>query len=80
MLELDKFTCISRKDSNKDIFKQRKEINQNKRRNFNILLDVKDGKLMCMNETFSIESLCHMRFNSKCMLPGTNDLIDLMEE
>ena len=54
-------TCFSRRDANKELFarKIRNGYNSNKeRRNYSLLLDVKNGTLFCKNRNFTIDELC----------------------
>ena len=83
---MNELTCISRKDFNKDIFSQRKVTK--KRRNLSLILKFKDGKLICQNGAYPIEDFCQRKLGQgrmtrniyKCMPPGSNDLVDLIEE
>ena len=54
-------TCFSRQDTNKELFTRKinKGYNPKKqRRNYNLLLDVKNGTLFCKNRNFTIDELC----------------------
>ena len=54
-------TCFSRRDENKELFtrKIKKSYNPYKqRRNYNLLLDVKNGTLFCKNKNYMIDELC----------------------
>ena len=54
-------TCFSRRDANKELFtrKIKKGYNPNKqRRNYNLLLDVKNGTLFCKNRNYTLYELC----------------------
>ena len=70
-------TCLSRRDSDKDIFDSgtQKKPKTKRRWNFYSLIDIKGGNLTCQNEdeTYSIDELCHQftEDNQKCTLDGT---------
>ena len=54
-------TCFSRRDKNKELFtrKIKKTYNPYKqRRNYNLLLDVKNGTLFCKNRNYTLYELC----------------------
>ena len=52
-------TCFSRRDANKELFTGKIKKGPNKRRrNYNLLLDVKNGTLFCKNKNYTIDELC----------------------
>ena len=67
-------TCFSRRDTNKEVFTRKitKGYNPNKqRRNYNLLLDVKNGTVFCKNRNYTTYELCNYGLhhgNQKCVL------------
>ena len=71
-------TCLSRNDSNKDIFKKFRKPQKKKRRNFYSMVDIdlKKRMLMCKNENYSLENVCVFENRSQsrlCTLKKTNN-------
>ena len=76
-LSLDAMTCLSRNDSNKDIFQKVNKPQKNKRRNFfNMVdIDVKKRMLVCQDESYSLDDVCVFGSwdeSKKCTLRNTN--------
>lgn len=76
-MSTETITCLSRKDPDKDLFanveKQRK-----KRWNYYLWIDIKNGTLICQNETYPINELCEEQSGSQpCTLPNSNDIVEL---
>lgn len=55
-ISLEAFTCLSRRDPNKDIFMKVKK--KQKRRNFYNMVDIKDGMLICQEERYLLDKVC----------------------
>ena len=61
-------TCFSRQDTNKELFTRKIKKGYNdpnkQRRNYNLLLDVKNGTLFCKNRNYTLYELCMGTKNS----------------
>ena len=57
-MSLEAFTCLSRRDPNKDIFMKVKK--KHRRRNFYNHVDIKDGMLICQKEKerYLLDKVC----------------------
>ena len=56
-------TCFSRLDTNKELFTRKitKGYNPKKqRRNYNLLVDVKNGTVFCQNRNYTTYELCYL--------------------
>ena len=70
-------TCLSRMDEGKNIFdnNQRAQLGKKKRWNFYAELDIKNGKLICQNETYYIDDVCDIaKGGLNCILKNSPSL------
>ena len=66
-------TCFSRQDTNKELFtrKIKKGYNSKQRRNYNLLIDVKNGTVFCKNQNYTTYELCYLGHHPD--IPGQVD-------
>ena len=81
-MTVDSLTCLSRGDPNKDIFNGMKKLQKKKRHNFYNMVEIRNGRLICQNESYSLDDVCRdNRKDRKCTLKNTNnEVVDLNYE
>ena len=76
-MKYDYYECLSRSDSNKNIYDVEYGHGILKRRNYYPLIEITNGNLSCQNEMYSMNSICENdKDNKPCTLPGSTNTID----